>query len=175
MTRSGETKQLAVVAFLVLGALCPAIGEELPPVPKNYFNDYAGVTSQSIQHDLNERLSPFDKDTTNQVVVAIFPKMESPSSLDDYTLRVANAWGVGQRGKNNGVTLFVFVQDHTMRIQVGYGLTGALTDALSKQILDQQLGPHFQKGDFDGGLTAGVDAMLKIIARPAPSPQAGAK
>jgi len=93
-------------------------------------------------------LAKFDKDTINQVVVAIFPKMDSTLSPDEYTLRVANSWGVGRRGKNNGVTLFIFIRDRTMRIQVGYGLTSVLTDALSQQILDQDLKPHFQKGRF---------------------------
>jgi len=108
-------------------------------------------------------LAKFDKDTTNQVVVAIFPKMDSTLSPDEYTPRVANSWGVGRRGKNNGVTLFIFIRDRTMRIQVGYGLTSVLTDALSQQILDQDLKPHFQKGDFDGGFTAGVDSILKLV------------
>jgi uncharacterized protein len=156
-------RQSAVLFLSLLIASYVSRAEELPPAPKGYFNDYAGVISEAKQHDLNERLAKFDKDTTNQIVIAIFPKMESTLSLDEYTLRVANSWGVGQRGKNNGVTLFVFINDHTMRIQVGYGLTSVLTDALSKQILDQDLKPHFQKGDFDGGLTAGVDSILKII------------
>jgi uncharacterized protein len=166
---SSQAKQFGVVVVALFVTLCRVRGEELPPVPKNYFNDYAGVTSQSTQHALNKRLAKFDKVTSNQIVVAVFPKMESTLSLDDYTLRVANAWGVGQRGKNTraraGVTLFVFVQDRTMRIQVSHRLTSLLTDALCKQIIDDQLGPHFQRGDFDGGLTAGVDAMLKIAAR----------
>jgi uncharacterized protein len=161
-SRSSKQRTIAVLSFFVAFHL--ARGEELPPAPKSYFNDYAGVISASKQHDLNERLAKFDKDTTNQVVVAIFPKMDSALSLDDYTLRVANFWGVGRREKNNGVTLFVFIRDHTMRLQVGYGLTDVLTDALSKQILDGDLKPHFQKGDFDGGLTAGVDSILKIVA-----------
>lgn len=158
----GKQFVISVVALIITCYAAP--GEELPPAPKNYFNDYASVTSEFTRHDLNERLAKFDKDTTNQVVVAIFPKMDSTLSLDDYTLRIVNAWGVGQRGKNNGVTLFVFMRDRTMRIQVGYGLTSVLTDALSKQILDEDLKPHFQKGDFDGGLTAAVDSMLKIIS-----------
>jgi uncharacterized protein len=89
--------------------------------------------------------------------------MDSSLSLDEYTLRVMNSWGVGQRGKDNGVTLFVFIEDRTMRIQVGQGLTSVLTDALAKQILDQDLKPHFQKKDFDGALAAGVDSILKIV------------
>ena len=168
-------KQVALVVLCLLVALTTARAEELPPAPKGYFNDYAGIISESKRHDLNERLAKFDKDTTNQVVVAIFPKMDSPLSLDEYTLRVASSWGVGQRGKNNGVTLFVFIHDRTMRIQVGYGLTSVLTDALSKQILDQDLKPHFQKGDFEGGLSAGVDSILRIVGGQQSSEHAGQK
>jgi TonB family protein len=135
----------------------------LPPIPEHYFNDYAGVTTQREQHDLNERLAKFDKETTNQVVVAIFPKMDSASSLDEYTLQIAKAWGVGQGDKANGVILFVFVSDRKMRIQVGYGLTGVLTDVLCKEILEQEITPYLQKGDFGGGLAAGIDSILRIV------------
>ncbi len=174
-SRSLALKRLSLALLCLFVAFHLVRGETLPPAPKSYFNDYAGVISESTQHALNERLAKFDKDTTNQVVVAIFPKMDSTLSLDDYTLRVANSWGVGQRGKNNGVTLFVFIHDHTMRIQVGYGLTSVLTDALSKQILDQDLKPHFQKGDFDGGLVAGIDSILKIVGGQQLSGHAGQK
>ena len=75
-------------------------------------------------------------------------------------MRVARSWQVGQKAKNNGVVLFVFVQDHKLFIQVGYGLEGALPDALCKRIIDEQITPHFKAGDFDGGLTAGVQAIL---------------
>jgi TonB family protein len=89
--------------------------------------------------------------------------MDSALSLDEYTLQIAKAWGIGQRGKNNGVVLFVFVSDHKMRIQFGYGLTGVLTDVLCEKILDQDLKPRFQKGDFGGGLAAGIDSILRIV------------
>ena len=174
-SRCRQPWQVPILLLSLLVTSYRARAEGLPPAPKSYFNDYAGVTGEAKQHELNERLAKFDKDTTNQVVVAIFPKMDSTLSLDDYTLRIANAWGVGQRGKNNGVTLFVFVRDHTMRIQVGDGLTHVLTDALSKQILDQDLKPHFQKGDFDGGLATGVDSILRIVGGQQSSEHPGQK
>ena len=167
-SRYRRPRQFAILLLSLLVASYVARAEDLPPAPKGYFNDYAGVISEAKQHELNERLAKFDKDTTNQVVVAIFPKMDSALSLDEYTLRVAKSWGVGQRGKNNGVTLFVFIRDRTMRIQVGYGLTNVLTVALSQQILDQDLKPHFQKGDFYGGLAAGVDSILKVVGHQSP-------
>ena len=93
-------------------------------------------------------------------MVAVFPKMQSDSSIEDYTVRVARSWQVGQKNKNNGAVLFVFVQDHKMFLQVGYGLEGVLPDALCKRIIDEQITPRFKAGDFDGGLTAGVQAIL---------------
>ena len=87
--------------------------------------------------------------------------MESASSIEDYTVRVAQAWKVGQKGRNNGAVLFVFVQDRKMFIQVGYGLEGALPDATCKRIIEDEIKPHFRNNDFDGGLSAGVTAILR--------------
>jgi len=148
--------------FLVLGI---TQGQPLPPVPKHHFNDYAGVISQPKQHELNERLAKFEKDTQNQVVVAIFPKMNSTLTLDEYTLQIAKLWGVGQRGKNNGVIVFVFISDHKMRIQVGYGLESVLTDELCKRIIDDDLKPHFRNSDFEGGLAAGISSILGALSK----------
>ena len=86
--------------------------------------------------------------------------MESDSSIEDYTVRVAQAWQVGQKDKKNGAVLFVFVQDRKMFIQVGYGLEGALPDATCKRIIEDEIKPHFRNNDFDGGLSAGVAAIL---------------
>jgi uncharacterized protein len=156
-------KRLLGWLVLILGALPICSAEELPATPKAYFNDYANVTTAPKQQELNERLAKFDKETTNQVMVAIFSEMKSALSMDEYTLKIANSWRVGQKGTDNGVVLFVFIRNRTMRIQVGKGLTGILTDALCKQILDRDLKPHFQNADFDGGLAAGVDSILRII------------
>jgi uncharacterized protein len=134
--------------------------EVVPPAPSQYFNDYAHVVSPSTAAELNQQLEQFERDTSSQIVVAVYPKMESDSSIEDYTVRVKQAWGVGQKGKDNGVVLFVFVQDRKMYIQVGYGLEGALPDALAKQIIENEIKPHFRNGDFDGGLRAGVAAIL---------------
>src|SRR6185437_15260046 len=96
----------------------------------------------------------------DQILVAVFPKMQSDSSIEDYTVRVAREWKVGQKNKNNGAVLFVFVNDHKMYLQVGYGLEGVLPDALCKRIIDEQITPRFRSGDFNGGLTAGVQSII---------------
>ena len=134
--------------------------EVIPPAPTRYFNDYAGVVSADTASRLNKTLEDFERDTSNQILVAIYPKMQSDSSIEDYTVRVAQAWKVGQKQKNNGAVLFVFIQDRKMFLQVGYGLEGALPDALAKQIIENELKPRFSGGDFDGGLSAGVAAIL---------------
>src|SRR5262249_54862126 len=86
--------------------------------------------------------------------------MQSASSVEDYTVRVAQRWGVGQKEHKNGVVLFVFQESHDVRIVTGYGLEGALPDALCKQIIEDEIVPRFRSGDFDGGLTAGVHALM---------------
>jgi len=134
--------------------------EVIPPAPTAYFNDYAHVASATTASQLNQTLQNFERQTSEQIVVAVFPKMQSDSSIEDYTVRVARSWQVGQKDKNNGAVLFVFVQDHKMFLQVGYGLEGVLPDALCKRIIDEQITPRFRAGDFDGGLTAGVQSIL---------------
>jgi uncharacterized protein len=147
----------------LLGALLACglrAAEVIPPVPRNHFNDYAGLVSAGAAQALNAELDQFERDTSNQVVVAIYPKMQSSSSIEDYTVRVAQAWGVGQSGKKNGAVLFIFSSDHKLFIQVGYGLEGVLPDALCKRIIENEITPRFRNGNFTGGVQAGVHAML---------------
>jgi uncharacterized protein len=154
---------LKSLPVILLAAWCWAAhsAEVIPPVPAQWFNDYAGVVSPATAARLNQTLQDFERETSSQVVVAVFQKMESASSIEDYTVRVAQAWQVGQKDKKNGVVLFVFVQDRKMFIQVGYGLEGALPDATCKRIIEDEIKPRFRNNDFDGGLSAGVAAILK--------------
>jgi uncharacterized protein len=147
--------------ILILAFCLRALADEvIPPAPQQYFNDYAHIVSSQTASRLNQTLEDFERQSSEQIVVAIFPTMQSDSSIEDYTVRVAREWKVGQKDKNNGAVLFVFVQDHKMFLQVGYGLEGVLPDALCKRIIDEQISPHFKVGDFDGGLTAGVQSIL---------------
>lgn len=150
-----------LIPLLWLVLLFAARAETLPPKPANYFNDYAGVVSRSTANQLNDRLRQFERESSNQIVVAVFPKMNTESSIADYCQRIFQSWKVGQAKQNNGAILFVFVQDHQMRIQTGYGLEGALPDILCKQIIENEIVPRFKNRDFSGGLTAGIDAMIK--------------
>lgn len=148
---------------LLLGVCArPAVAAEvIPPVPPQYFNDFASVVSSATVEKLNGELKQFEIETSNQVVVVVYPKMQSESSIEDYTVRVAQQWHVGQAGRDNGVVLFVFIQDRKMYIQVGYGLEGALPDVTCKRIIENEIKPRFKNKDFDGGLTAGVQAIMR--------------
>ncbi|MGC1320624.1 MAG: TPM domain-containing protein, partial [Candidatus Udaeobacter sp.] len=137
--------------------------EVIPPKPDGYFNDYAGVVSKETASRFNEQLAQFERETSDQVVVAVFSKMQSDSDIADYTQRVAQAWGVGQKERRNGVVLFVFIQDHKMFIQVGYGLEGALPDATAFDITERHIKPLFRAGNYEAGLTTGIDLICKAI------------
>ncbi|MFH1067650.1 MAG: TPM domain-containing protein [bacterium] len=153
----------AFFCFLALLVFFPSFvsAETIPPSPPKYFNDFASVVSSTTAGKLNQELEQFERETSNQLIVVIYPTMQSESSIEDYTVRVAQRWRVGQKAKDNGVVLFVFVQDRRMYIQVGYGLEGALPDVICKRIIENELKPRFRNGDFDGGLTAGVHAIMQ--------------
>lgn len=150
----------AVALLVSVAALAGRAAERIPPAPKQYFNDYAKVVSAETARDLNTRLEQFERASSNQLLVAIYPKMESDSSVQDYTVRVAQAWRVGQASRDNGAVLFLFMQEREVFIQVGYGLEPVLTDATAKRIIENEIVPRFRRGDVDGGLRAAVDAMM---------------
>ena len=149
-----------ILLALALGNTGAFAAEVIPPTPKAYFNDAAGVTRPETAQRLNRELEQFERDTSNQIVVAVYPTMQSDSSIEDYTVRVAQAWHVGQKGRDNGAVLFVFIKERKMYIQVGYGLEGVLTDFLCNQIINNEIKPRFKAGDFDGGLASGAHAMI---------------
>ena len=152
-------KRFPAILLCLLTATALA-AEIIPPAPKQYFNDYANVVSANTAARLNKTLEDFERQTSDQVLVAVYPRMQSDSSIEDYTVRVARAWKVGQQQKNNGAVLFVFVQDRKVYLQVGYGLEAALPDALAKRIVSDEITPQFRNGNFDAGLSAGVAAIL---------------
>lgn len=146
----------------LLGLISVALhaAETLPPKPTHYFNDYAQLIPAATARALENRLEQFERETSNQLVVAVFPRMNSKSSVEDYTVRVAESWGVGQKKRDNGAILFVFLADRQLYIQVGYGLEGALPDALAHQIIENEIKPRFRSGDYAGGIDAGTRAIM---------------
>ena len=161
-SRSEKAVHLFLLALTLL-AISAKAAEVIPPTPGAYFNDYAGVVSKEAASRFNEQLAQFERETSDQVVVAVFPKMQSDSDIADYTQRLAQAWGVGQKERRNGVVLFVFIQDRKMFIQVGYGLEGVLPDATAFDITERHIKPLFRTGNYEAGLATGIDLICKAI------------
>jgi uncharacterized protein len=147
----------AVLFFLGFSAL---FALQVPPRPDGYVTDRAGLLSPAVRESLETSLRAFEEKTSNQVVVATFPSLEG-DSLEDFSMRLAETWKAGQKQKDNGVVFLIFRDDRKIRIEVGYGLEGVLTDALSGQIIRQVVAPYFRKGDYSGGILAGTDAIMK--------------
>ncbi len=148
---------LSVISLLLL-LQQSGFALQIPPRPAARVNDYASVLSPDAASRLESRLRQFEKDTSNQIVVAIFPSLEE-ESLDDFTNRLFEEWKLGQKDRNNGALLAVFMKEKKVRIEVGYGLEGVLTDALSSRIIRDELAPEFRAGRPDAGIEKAVAAM----------------
>jgi len=158
-----KVASLLVAVGIFAGAIVVRAAEIIPPKPAGYFTDAAGVVSKEAALRFNEKLAQFERDTSNQVLVVVFRRMESTSSIEDYTQRVAQAWGVGQKDRRNGAVLFVFVENRNMFLQVGYGLEGVLPDLTAFDITERHIKPRFRNNDYEGGLASGIDLICKAI------------
>jgi uncharacterized protein len=137
----------------------------LPPAPDRYITDQAGVLDRSTLSTVNAQLALFDKATSNQVVVAVYSSLPPDVQIDTYCTDTFNAWGVGQKGKNNGVVLFVFIADHKLMIRTGTGLEKALSNESCKSIVTQLIVPQFKQGNYAGGVRAGVNAIIDDLTK----------
>ncbi len=132
---------------------------DVPPL-KGRVNDYADMISPAAESMLEMKLKSFEESDSTQVVILTVNSLDG-DSLEDFTIRVAENWKIGQTKKDNGVILFASKNDRAMRIEVGRGLEGVLTDLLSGRILDNVIRPKFKAGDFDGGFAEGTDSIIK--------------
>ncbi|MBF9197437.1 YgcG family protein [Microvirga sp. BT290] len=139
----------------------PTLAQTFPPLTGRVV-DTANLLKPEEREALEAKLKAHEDKTTDQVVVATLRSLEG-YEIEDYANRLFRQWQLGQKDKNNGALLLVAPQERKVRIEVGYGLEGALTDALSKVIITTAIAPQFQKGNFAGGINAGVDAMLSIL------------
>ena len=134
--------------------------EPVPAKPARYVEDQAGVLPGPVQQRLLQRLDAYERETSGQIVVAVYKRLPEAAELSDYASRVFKAWQIGQQGRDNGVLVLVFTEDRKIRIEVGYGLEGAIPDALAKRIIEDDMTPRFRNGDYAGGVEAGVDALI---------------
>jgi len=147
---------LLAVLFLAAGS---AFAAPVIPAARGYVNDTAGLLSPGARQDIERFLADFQRSDSTQIAVLTVPSLEG-ADLESYSIRVAQSWGIGQKGQDNGALLLVAKAERAVRIEVGYGLEDRLTDLLAGRIVDQEIVPRFKTGDFDGGVKAGVKAMV---------------
>lgn len=154
--------RLCWLLFVCLAVFAPEVpaAEVLPPKPSKFFNDSAAVVASAVAAQLNEQLAQYERESSNQLLVAIYPKMRTDSSIEDFAPRIYQSWGVGTKERDNGAVLFVFVQDRKMWITTGYGLEASLTDAECRRIVEE-MKPFFRSADYAGGLSHAVSAMIE--------------
>ena len=141
---------------------------QIPPKPPAssgiYVQDYAGVISAPVRSYLQDLGRQLDQKTTAQLAVVTVKSLNG-APLEEYSLKLLRDWGIGNKEKNNGVLLLVSTGDRKSRIEVGYGLEGALTDSLTGQIQDQYMIPYFRKGTYEEGIARGYEALALRIAK----------
>lgn len=148
--------------FILFAISC--LGQRaIPPLAGKRVHDEANVLSGSTVQQLELQLKQFEDTTSNQMAILIIPSLEG-DVIEDYALRVAhNEWKLGQSKNDNGVLLLIAVEDRKMRIEVGYGLEGVLTDATCNQIIRNEMAPNFRRGDYDAGVLLAVNSMVRAI------------
>jgi len=148
----------AFPAHFLFSPAAPATALDVPPLT-GYVNDYGSMMSPKARAALEKELKGFEASDSTQLFILTVPSLQG-DALEDFSIKAAGAWGIGQKGKDNGVLLFVSKQDRKIRIEVGRGLEGRLTDLRSGRIIDLVIKPHFKRGDFDGGFIAGTNALI---------------
>ena len=169
----------AAGALVVSGALCWAslawAQLAVPPLTGRVVDQTATLTSDQ-KATLEQTLQAFEARKGSQLAVLIVPTVV-PETIEQYALRVAEQWKIGRKKVDDGAILVVAKNDRALRIEVGYGLEGALNDATSKRIISEIIAPAFKQGDFSGGISAGIDRMVRVIdgeALPQPTGQSAA-
>ena len=165
-------------ALLLLLLALPAWAQVAVPQLTARVTDLTGTLTKEQTASLEQMLGSFEARKGSQIVVLMVPT-SAPESIEQYALRVAERWKIGRKNVDDGAILVVAKNDRALRIEVGYGLEGALNDATANRIIREVIAPRFREGDFYGGINAGVDRMLRVIdgeplpAPASPAPQVG--
>lgn len=139
------------------------------PVPANYVSDFASIFSESYVTQMSLRLAEFEKQTTHQIAVVTIKSLEG-LTIEEYATRLFDQWQIGQDQKDNGLLLLIAPNDKKVRIEVGYGLEGVITDGRAGNILDTQVLPEFKNGNYEQGVRNGVDTLINFLNDPSTIP-----
>jgi uncharacterized protein len=164
-----KAARACLVALMLCWAFAAVADVAVPPLTGRVVDRTATLSSSDIA-SLDQTLKDFEARKGSQVAVLIVPSTQ-PETIEQYSLRVAEAWKIGRKKIDDGAILVVAKDDRKLRIEVGYGLEGALTDVTAKRIIDEVITPRFRSGDFAGGISDGVNRILRVIdGEPLPAP-----
>lgn len=155
-------RRFLLAVLLFLGLVGTASAALHFPALTGRVVDEAGILSAPARETLEQKLAAFEEQTTDQVVVVTLQSLEG-DAIEDYGYQLGRAWGIGQKGKNNGVLLIVAPHERKVRIEVGYGLEEVLTDAASKYIIENEILPDFHSGHMEQGVMKGAIAILAVL------------
>jgi len=167
--------RLFLVSILFLSTT--GFAQDLQSIPElnQRVTDKTNTLTSSQISNISKTLAEFEKNKGSQIAVLLVPTTE-PEAIEQYGIRVAEKWKLGREGVDDGIILLIAKNDRKMRIEVGYGLEGAVTDAYSKRIIEQIIKPEFRSGDFYHGITKGIDALIGLInGEELPEPTHGVK
>lgn len=160
-------------ATLVWFAVPTAFGQQAIPPVTGYVNDHTGTLTTAERDSLERRLHALERRKGAQVAVLMVPST-APEAMEQYSLRAAEAWKLGRKGTDDGVLLVVAMNDRRLRFEVGYGLEGAIPDAVARRVISEVIVPRFRAGDFAGGIVSGLEQVEKLIeGETLPPAQAG--
>jgi uncharacterized protein len=153
----------------VLAAILAFAALAIPPVPEAHVSDYARILTPAERQALERRLTEREVATGVQMAIAIFPSLEG-ENLEDFSIRLAQQWRIGQKKLDNGLILLVFLAERKMRVEVGYGLEPVITDAVASQIIRETIAPRFREGRYAAGLDGAVSAVFaRVTGEAAPA------
>jgi uncharacterized protein len=178
VTRASPRRWAALLLVSLLALAAPRLWAQawetgtdglLPIPPVARVTDLTQSLSPAEVSALNAKLADWEARTSHQLVVLIVPTTQ-PEPIESYTLRVAEKWKIGRKGQDNGAVFLVAKNDKRMRIEVGYGLEGVLTDVTSRRIIAENVAPAFREGRFAAGINAGVDRIIAVVGEGKPLP-----
>jgi len=180
MNHPPDVRRLASLAFwlsallLILQLAAPAFADPVFPKLTGRVTDAAGVLPADMVARLDGKLKTLEDSSGTQLVVATVPDLGG-YEIEEYGYQLGRAWGIGQKGQNNGAILIIAPAQRKLRIEVGYGLEGTLTDAVSSRIIRGTIVPRFKAGDLAGGVEAGADELIALLQLPPDQQQAAVK